>query len=362
VARRLAYLVMLSVGATYPRILLGLIVTDFLLTLIVPSGVARIVIMAAIALGLVEAFGAARGSNIGRGMFLVLTYAAALFDKMIIAGASAITARGIIEKVGEVEVTWSLWFIAYLPCSLLTILIAWWLALWLFPPEKAALAGGSDYLREELRRMGPWRPLEKRSAALLGVAIALWVTDSFHHISPATIGLGVGLLAVVPRIGVLEVEDVRRMNYLPVFFVAAAISMGEVLSATKALDLLTTWMFGWMGPLMTNVYSSIIVLYWTAFAYHIVLASDLSMLGTSLPLLMNFAKTHGMNPLSLGMIWTFASGGKIFAYQSAVLILGYSYGYFSARDLFRLGFLITIAEFLIVLVLVPFYWPLVGIR
>jgi len=77
---------------------------------------------------------------------------------------------------------------------------------------------------------------------------------------------------------------------------------------------------------------------------------------------MTFAKTHGMNPLSLGMIWTFASGGKIFAYQSAVLILGYSYGYFSARDLLRMGFLITIVEFLIVLVLVPFYWPLIGIR
>ena len=62
-ARRLAYHVMLRVGTTYPRILLGLIVTDFLLTLVVPSGIARIVIMAAIALGLVEAFRLQPGSN-----------------------------------------------------------------------------------------------------------------------------------------------------------------------------------------------------------------------------------------------------------------------------------------------------------
>src|SRR6267154_2516320 len=70
VARRLAYTIMLHVGITYPRILLGLIVTDFLLTFVVRSGIARVVIMAAIALGLVEAFGAARGSNVARGMFL----------------------------------------------------------------------------------------------------------------------------------------------------------------------------------------------------------------------------------------------------------------------------------------------------
>ena len=45
-ARRLAYFIMLHVGITYPRILLGLIITDFLLTFIVPSGIARVVIMA----------------------------------------------------------------------------------------------------------------------------------------------------------------------------------------------------------------------------------------------------------------------------------------------------------------------------
>ncbi len=107
-ARRLAYWVMLRVGVTYPRILFGLILTDFLLTLIVPSGIARIVIMAAVALGLVEAFRVQTGSNVARGMFLIITYTAALFDKMIIAGASSITARGLIERMGEVDVQWSL--------------------------------------------------------------------------------------------------------------------------------------------------------------------------------------------------------------------------------------------------------------
>jgi solute carrier family 13 (sodium-dependent dicarboxylate transporter), member 2/3/5 len=113
-ARRLAYYVLLRVGTTYPRILLGLILTDFLLTLVVPSGIARIAILAAIALGLVEAFRLQPGSNVARGMFLIITYTAALFDKMIIAGASSITARGFIESVGGVDVKWSQWFVAFL--------------------------------------------------------------------------------------------------------------------------------------------------------------------------------------------------------------------------------------------------------
>jgi di/tricarboxylate transporter len=86
------------------------------------------------------------------------------------------------------------------------------------------------------------------------------------------------------------------------------------------------------------------------------------MLGTSIPVLMNFATAHGLNPLQVGMIWTFASGGKIFLYQSAVLIVGHSYGYFQSRDLLRIGTWLTLVEAIILILLVPFYWPLIGIR
>jgi anion transporter len=361
VARRLAYMVMLRIGTTYPRILMGLIVTDFLLTFIVPSGVARLVIMAAVALGLIEAFRAQTGSNVARGMFLVLTYTANIFDKMIIAGAGSITARGLIEKVGGVEVLWSTWFIAFLPCSILTVLAAWWLTLKMYPPETVSLEGGRDYLLDELKKMGPWSELEKRSALLLGIAVALWLTDFVHHIPPPVIGMGVCLFALLPHVGILEADDLRTLNYMPMFFVATAVSMGAALEATKGIELLTNLVFSSVQPYLTNLFTTTVVLYWAAFVYHFFLASEISMLGTSIPLVMNFAKSSGMSPLLLGMIWTFAAGGKLFAYQSGVLIVGYSYGYFEARDLLRLGWWLTVVEFVILVLLVQIYWPLIGI-
>jgi sodium-dependent dicarboxylate transporter 2/3/5 len=284
-----------------------------------------------------------------------------VFDKTIIAGAAAITGRGLIEKVGHVEVLWSQWFLAYLPSDIVTILVAWRLTLWLYPPEQASLPGGVAFLREELDKMGPLTIMEKKSLALMLLAVGLWMTDFLHHISPAMIGLGIGLLAALPGLGVLTVEDLKRVNYLGVFFVASAVGMGKVLSATKGLDVLTNILFSWMEPLVTNVYRSTFVLYWTGFVYHIFLASEVSMLGTSMPLLMTFANSHGLNPLALGMIWTFSSGGKIFVYQSAVLIVGYAYGYFEARDMFRLGLCMSIVDSLLLLVVAPFYWPLIGI-
>jgi anion transporter len=358
--RRIAAVVMRRVGTTYPRVLLGLIITDFLLTFVIPSGVARVVVMAAIALGVAQAFGVGPGSNVGRATFLIITYTASIFDKMIIAGAASITARGAIERFGGVEVLWSRWFLAYLPCDILTILIAWRLTLWLYPPEKASLPSGA---LDSVGEAHPWDAASTRAALLTAAAIGLWVTDFIHHIPPSIIGVGVGLAAVTPGIGVLTVDEMKRMNYLPVFFVATAVSMGEVLAETKALDLVTDLMVSWMEPMLVGgVVVSTLVLYWTAFVYHFFLASEISMLATSIPVLMNFSKSQGLEPLLIGMIWTFGASGKLFAYQSGVLIVGMSYGYFTSRDLLRLGALLTVVQGALLLFLVLFYWPLIGLR
>ncbi len=360
-ARRIAYLVVLRVGSTYSRILLGLILSDFLLTFLVPSGIARIVIMAAVALGLIEAFGLGVGSNVGRGMFLILTYTAGVFDKSIIAGAAAITARGAIENFGHVQVLWSRWLLAYLPSDIVTILVAWRVTLWLYPPETASLPGGAQFLRAELQKMGAWKTEEKKALALLLLAIGLWVTDFLHHISPSMIGLGIGLAALLPGIGVLSVAELKAVKYLQIFFVGAAVSMGKVLGATRGLDVLTKVVLSWMTPLLAHQYLSTIFLYWTGFLYHLFLASEISMLGTSTPLVMTYALAHGLNPLRIGMIWAFSAGGKLFVYQSGVLIVGYAYGYFDAKDMFRLGLIMSVVDSLLLLIVVPLYWPLIGI-
>jgi anion transporter len=360
--RRLALLLIRRVGVTYPRLLFSLILSDFLLTFLVPSAIARVVIMAAVALGLVETFGVGRGSNIGRGMFIILTYTANIFDKMIIAGASSIAARGLIETVGHVEVLWSRWALAFAPCSVLTIIAAWRLILWMYPPEQEALPGGTATVEAALRTMGPLSAGEKRAAVLMAITVALWMTDFWHHLPPPLIGLGMALVATTPAVGLLKASDLGELNMLPVLFVASALGMAHVLIETGAVALLTTVTFGWMEPLLTGTFRTTLVLYWTAFVYHLFMGDEISMLATSIPPLMGFAQAHHFDPLTIGMVWVFGAGAKILIYQSAVLVVGYSYGYFGAKDVFRVGLALSIIECVILLVLVPLYWPLLGIR
>ena len=358
--QRLAYLVLARTGTTYSRILLGFVLVSFLLTLVVPSGSACITIKATIALGLIHAFGLLPGSNIARAIFLMLTYSASLFNKMVIAGSSAILVRGIVQEMAQIEILWSRWLLAFLPCTIVTILVLWRLGLALFPAERDISVQGGEFFRGSLEQLGPWTRQEKKAAALLGVTIGLWMTDFAHHLSPSVIGIGAGLFAALPHVGVLQAKDVKKVNYGPVFFVAAALSLGEVLVNTRAMDVLTVGMFSWMNSVIADNSSFCVAAYWTGFVYHLLAGSGIAMMSTSVPPLVNLAQSHSLNPLPVAMIWAFSGAAKIFVYQSSTLILGYSYGYFSHRDLFRFGAWMTVIEFLVLFLLVTFYWPLIG--
>ena len=59
-----------------------------------------------------------------------------------------------MEKVGGVEVLWSEWFLAFLPCSIITVLAAWWLTLWLYPPEQVASRAAANICARRLDKLG----------------------------------------------------------------------------------------------------------------------------------------------------------------------------------------------------------------
>ena len=358
-AQRLARAAILAVGTTYARLLLGFIVADFALTFLVPSGIARVTILASIAFGVIEAFGVGPRSNVGRGLLIIITYAAGIFDKMVIAGATSILARGIIHQVAQVPVLYSQWFLAYLPCDVLTILVFWRVVLWLYPPEKPSMDGAA--WASAVGPARPWSTAEKKAATLMAIAMVLWLTDFVHHIDPAWIGIGVAVVSLAPGLGVLKPTDLRRLNYGAVVFTAAALSMSAILTQTRGLDVLTHALFGGVGPLLGGPARSALTLYWSGFFYHFFLASETAMLSTSLPVVLALARAHGLDALAAGMIWTFAAGGKVFVYQSGVLLVGYSYGYFDTRDMLKVGAILTVLECVILLLLVSLYWPLLGI-
>lgn len=360
-ARRLSYAVLSRLGTSFSMVLLAFLITNFIMTAMVPAGPPRVILLGSIALGVVASFGMDQKSNVAKALVLGVVFSATLNDKTILGSTPAILARSLMVEHGHIPVYWSQWLIAYLPLGIVNLLAIWWYVQRFYPPERSELPGGKGFLREQLESLGPWTGREKRAAFWTLAAISLWSTDFLHHVSPAIIGLGVGLAATLPGIGAVRGEDLKKLNFLIVIFMGTALSMAEVLRETGAVRVLADFMFRSISPWMESITESTVVLYWAAFAAHLLLASETSMISVTMPVIMNYATTTGLDPLALGLIWSFATGGKLFIYQSLVLIAGYTFGCYNAKDILKIGAFFLILQWLLLLLIVPFYWPLLGI-
>jgi hypothetical protein len=193
------------------------------------------------------------------------------------------------------------------------------------------------------------------------LAVSLWATDFLHHLNPAVIAIGVGLCLTLPHLGLLNAQALKQMPFLLICFLAGALSVGKVLTETKALNFLMDGFVSWLAPLLMHEVVGVTVLYWSAFLYHFILVSDQGMTATSLPVLLELAKSQGYNPVAVGLAWTFATTGKLFVYQHSAIGVAYAYGYFTGKDWCKVSAVLSLLQGLILMVLVPVYWPLIGL-
>ena len=73
------------------------------------------------------------------------------------------------------------------------------------------------------------------------------------------------------------------------------------------------------------------LVYWLAYVSHLLLTSQTANVAVALPVVLGYAVSNNLNPLVMGMIWSFSASGKHFICQSSVLIAGYTCGCYSSR-------------------------------
>src|SRR5215471_8271712 len=94
-AKRLGYMFMCRVGSSSAQIQTGLVLLTFLLTFFVPSGFARIGLLASLCIGLIKATGLTERGNFAKSVFITTTTTGGVMDVMVLSGATSMMTRGI---------------------------------------------------------------------------------------------------------------------------------------------------------------------------------------------------------------------------------------------------------------------------
>lgn len=216
---------------------------------------------------------------------------------------------------------------------------------------EALAADGQILLLEEVSEKHP-RP-EKQRWALLAFGVFLFF--SLTHLVPLPIAVLLGAMILLATQSVRMSEVYEIIDWRLLILIACMMSFGVAMEKTRADQYLADLIVrgtGQYGPMAVLA---------GFFAMTVALTQPMSNQAAALVMLPISVKTAlalGLNPRTFAVTVTYAASCSFLTPLEPACVLVYTPGRYRFLDFVRVGSLLTIAVFAIVIWLVPVFWPL----
>ena len=160
---------------------------------------------------------------------------------------------------------------------------------------------------------------------------------------PHAVALGGGLLLFLPGLRVMEWKEAQRdMDWGGVILIVAGLSLGVMVFETGAARWLAQVLLGRLAFVPGVLQPFIIVL--AVAALHLLFSSNTVTGAIIMPILIALAQDLGLDVWAVAAPAAFTSSlAFILVTESPTNVLPYSAGYFSIRDMARVGIVMTLA-------------------
>ncbi len=271
----------------------------------------------------------------------------------LIGGGRCMVSAAFLKEFTGLEITFFDWIKYAMPAAIICVPIAVGIVYLVFRPDPKFKLPVFD---EEI---GPWTPLEKKTLVIIGLTFALWLTKGFHGVHYSVTGmLGVGTLVLF---GILKWEDINdNLEWGTALFIfGGGISLGLAMGYSGAATYFANLFFplvqggGWLllfagvavfGALVTNAMANV------------------AAAALILPIVIPMARLEGVDPtviaLCLGMATSFAMLLVIGCPPNAI---SYSYRYFKAADLTKVGLVATPILLFVLIIVASIWWKILGL-
>ncbi|AWD23146.1 SLC13 family permease [Fuscovulum blasticum] len=229
-ARLAAALAPLAAGS-YARLVTVMTITAMALGFVMPSSVGRAVVLVPVGMALADRLGLVAGTKGRAGLAVALALACNMpsfailpsnIPNMILAGAA--------ETQYGVGFSYMSYLVLHYPLlGVAKSAVAVLLVIWLFPDRARETAGAPASSPDAVAGTGA----EARVAVILGLTLLLWMTDAWHGVNPAWIGIASAVLLLLPGIGAVPAKEFNAaVDFGMIVFVAAALGLGALVNAS----------------------------------------------------------------------------------------------------------------------------------
>lgn len=349
---RMVLQVLRAVGTRTDRVLLGFLLVGTLLSMWI-TDMAVAAVLLPLGVGVLRDAGLKpRESNFGRALMIACAFGPLIGGIATPAGTGAnLAAVGYLRELAGLEISFLRWMAYGVPASLLMILPAWWILLRAFPPELARLPLSDDDIARRASALGRPSRREVWTLIVFGLTIGTWLvtplladlTDGRIDPPIQAVALLGGLLLFLPGLEVQTWKEAQQdMDWGGVILIVAGLSLGVMMFETGAASWLAQVLLGRLGGVPGAAQPFVIVL---AVALLHLLFSSNTVTGTLImPILIALAQVLEVDVWAIAAPAAFTSSlAFILVTESPTNVLPYSAGYFSIRDMAKVGVVMTVA-------------------
>ncbi len=243
----------------------------------------------------------------------------------------------LVRKIAGIDITWSQWFLGFLPVGVPLLLTLPALVFVLYPPEIKRSAEVPAWAGRELAAMGPLSRHEAIMAALVVLALALWIFAGPYVSATVAALLVISLMVVTGVVTWADILADRPAWNVLVWFatlVTLAAGLNKVGFISWFAKGAAAALVG-LSPVLVMVV--LVVLF---FVIHYMFASSTAHTTAVLPVVLAAgAAVPGLPVAVLAMLLVFSLGlmGVITPYATGPAPVYFGSGYISRRDFWTLG-------------------------
>lgn len=349
--KRIAYHCILVTGASYRGIIIGLILAGVIMNLFIMDN--SIVPMAALAYGICRALELKPGKA-SAGIMLSAAFSALTPMNWLYSSNLAILIGLGQASGGPASVGWFEVIQHQLPMVLYTLGLGM-LCLLLFRPKDHI--NGKDYFKGELDKMGKMSKEEKKAMAILLLLFALLVTSSLTHLEPGWLFALVPCLSFLPGMDLMNDQDIYKLNWGFIFFIAGCLSIGNVASSLGVGAAVSEYA---LPVLEGRSYYVFFLFVWLLFFLCNFLLTPLAMMAAFTQPLTEIAINLGIDPLTVYFIITSGLDQIVFPYEYALYLLVFAFGMIKMGDFVKAMIFKILLNFVIVFALLIPYWGIMN--
>ncbi len=297
-------------------------------------------------------------SQYGKLLFFAMAWGAMVGGNLSFLGSSrAALALGMLQRSYGMGIGFSQWMVAAAPVvvlGLLTTPIILWASI---KPETVDFTAARRVIERAVENLGPMRRPQYVAMAIISLTILAWVSVGGRRVDLAVIALlgAVGLF--VSRVLTWDKAE-RHVYWNIVLMYGGAIALGSALDRTGATKWLLEGMLDGYQPsaLLTIFGAAVLALILSE------VMSNAAALAVVLPLAFTLANQSGASPVALVLAVSFGAGlDFMFPMSTAPNTIIFASGYLQTKDFLKAGLLMTVASILILLAVIKWWWPLIGL-